>query len=722
MDNKDVLAVLDFLGIDLDDFNEAEPTGDNHSHMSDETPFSTQQQKSKSIKYRKVINRLMNVTLQCMGTIRLLVNELEKIRISLDSTDIDGTFRDSGTSNLIQRQVFVEAVKTMSDTILVGRDLDYHDPMKDLIDSFPWEFTLKNKESHWMILNWSIMSPFLSKLYTIENETSPIIIKFEKEKLLNYSTLIKNILKYYPLSITEIDKFGQHYLTYLIRIINSSNISLLEDILYYHKNCCKLYDGKGKLAIHYSSQYSQSVDILLLLAEGMGKPLNEIMATTVDDYGNLPIHTACLGNCSLSIFREILFNYPDGCKVKNYSSSLPLHLLSQYCTLSIDVPENVEKFKILISSFPKSLEIMDQNGLTPLQIAAFYNKNIDYIAILYEHFPQAISRPCNETGRLPLHYNTVYCHSSKIMKYLLDLYPDAVKVMDYNQRLPLHTLIARTENVTPSRLRCLRLLLDAFPFAVAMKDKDGQTPLDLARRNGLGDLIIRLLLKADPGQDPIALGELAYLASHAKYPDRRERTTRSRRRRHSSSDGHRSRRSHHRHGGGGGGRNRGGGRRRRSADSSRRSSRGGESETASFYTERDDGNESYYDSYSDDDDYFDEDEEDYSSYDESRRGGGGGGAGQGLDDYSTSQSQTQSQGQSQYSANDRRREDYRAAPGPGAGGPGRDLRDRGGSESLRERMNEGKISEGHNESVNGSSYYDDDYSRRDYSRASDDRS
>jgi ankyrin repeat protein len=646
MENKDVQAVLDLLGIDVNDFTEA---NENQSQASEETPFSTFHQKSKSIKYRKVINRLMNITLQCLGSIRLLVNELEKIRVSLDCTDIDGTFRDSGTSNLIQRQVFVEAVKTMSDTILVARDLDYHDPMKDLIDSFPWEFTLKNKDSHWLILDWSIMSPFLSKLYTIENETSPIIIKFEKEKLLNYSTLIKNVLKYYPLSITEIDKFGQHYLSYLIRIINSSNLSLLEDIFYYHKNCCKLYDGKGKLLIHYSSQYSQSLDIVLLIAEGMKKPLNEIMAVTVDDYGNLPLHTACYGNCSLTIFREILFNYPDACKVKNYSNALPLHLLSQYCNLpSLTVEENLEKFKILISSYPKALELPDQNGLIPLQIGCFYNKTIDYLELLYKHYPGAISKPCNETGRLPLHYNTVYCHSSKIMKYLIDLYPDAVKVLDYNQRLPLHTLIARTEYVTPSRLRCLRLLLEEYPYAVAMKDKDGQTPLDLAYRNGLGDLIIRLLLKADPSQDPTTLGELTYLASYAKYkethPLRGKQQRRGERKRGGgrgreeetkTSGGRRKKRSPR---GADAGRRREGDRGRNRRATSRRStetsfqtqrSGGGESGMNTYYLEKD-GRESYYDSYSeeedDDGDYYYSEEEGSEN-----RGGGRGGGGREVD-------------------------------------------------------------------------------------------
>jgi ankyrin repeat protein len=680
MDNNDVQAVLTFLGIDLDDF-----TG-NHSAFDDdnrsqETPFSTFYQKNKSNQLRKVINRVMNITLQCLGTVRLLVNELEKIRISLDCTDTDGSYRDNGVSHLIQRQIFVSAVKTIGDTILVGKDLDYHDPMKDLVDSFPWEFSLKNKDSHWLLLNWSIMSPFLSKLYINDQETSSLILKMEEEKMLSYHSLIKNILKYYPLSITEIDKFGQHYLSYLIRIIDylpksittssSSGNNLLEDILYYHKNCCKLYDGKGKLAIHYASHYCQSIDTLLTITEGMNKPLNEIMFNTVDDIGNLPLHIACYGNCSITVFREILFNYPDAVKVKNYHDSLPIHILSQYCyhhpsagksstnkgrggggrSQEDDgdgkegedddgqdgihpISDNLEKFRLLISSYPLGLEIPDGNGLIPLQIAAFYNRCVEYHHFLFEHYPNAISKTVNETGRLPLHYNTVYCYSSKIMKYLLDVYPDAIKVMDYNQRLPIHTLIARTEYVTPSRLRCLRLLLDEYPISANMRDKDGQTPLDLARRNDLGDLIIRLLLKADPSQDPVALGEITYIASAAKYKEKvKDREHRARqkekqgrqyrkeyreRRERRKDEKERRRDDRHRHQPSPDRRRR---HRRRSTDSSvsRRlnrgggaggdtSSRGDQSEITSYFDDKTQDTNTYYDSY---DEYSDEGNDDY---------------------------------------------------------------------------------------------------------------
>lgn len=664
MENRDVQSVLDFLGIDPEEYlSTRDEVKDEATHRSQE-PFSPYQQKARAMQYRRVINRLMNITLQCLGSIRLLVNELEKIRVSLDTTDIDGTHRDSGTTHYLQRQLFVQAIKTIGDTILVGKDLDYHDPMKDLIDSFPWEYSLtRHTESHWLLLDWALMSPFLSRLYSPSEDStqSPLILQLEKDKSLHYTSLIKNILKYYPVSITEIDKFGQHYLSYLIRSADiilantntpiTTNHSLLEDVIQYHKNCCKLYDGKGKLAIHYAAHYSQSVETLLIISEGMKKPLTDIMYNTVDDLGNLPLHHACYGNCSLAVFREILFNYPDAVKIPNNQDALPIHILSQYAyapltsanalptinpshsrtggpvsqvppsSTSSLITDNLEKFRLLISSYPQGLETLDGNGLIPLQIAAFYSKSLDYIKFLYEQYRMAISRPCNDTGRLPLHYNTVYCYSSKIMKYLIDLFPDSVKVMDYNQRLPLHTLIARTEYMTPGRMRCLRLLLEEYPFGAAMRDKDGQTPLDLARRNELGDLVERLLLRADPGQDPIALGELTYIASQAKFGgDGGEKKEDFHR--HNNNRGHNQRRppkprqSRHakdrrRDGDARGDKDRSRRRkgkitarsgRRYSRDSRASTSRTADSEAISYYDDKDAESNTYYDSYDSEDD------------------------------------------------------------------------------------------------------------------------
>lgn len=75
MDDKDVKAVLRMCGLVEDSNDEA-----------------SERQYSRD----EVIPRLMNITLQCLGAIRQLVVEQEKVRVSKDCNDIDGTNRDDG--------------------------------------------------------------------------------------------------------------------------------------------------------------------------------------------------------------------------------------------------------------------------------------------------------------------------------------------------------------------------------------------------------------------------------------------------------------------------------------------------------------------------------------------------------------------------------------------------------------------------------------------------
>ncbi len=111
----------------------------------------------------------------------------------------------------------------------------------------------------------------------------------------------------------------------------------------------------------------------------------------------------------------------------------------------------------------------------------------------------------------------VFIFHKKVMAYLIDAYPDGAQTFDVNRRLPLHNCIARCTYMNPARLRCLRLLLEIYPPGAGMAGTDGRTPLDIARRDRHGDLVLRLLLRADPTQDPIALGEISYVASRMKY-------------------------------------------------------------------------------------------------------------------------------------------------------------------------------------------------------------
>lgn len=445
------------------------------------------------------IAHLMNMTLQCLGAIRTLVVESEEIRISCDSTDIDGTQRDSGNAQHLQRQVFAQAVNTMTSTIVVARELDHRDPIKTLVESFPWKPNLLSNQ--WLMLQWQLMD--LPSIDDVQDE--------ENENHRHYLSMTKDVVRYYPHSLSEIDKFGQHYLYYAIQ---SQSLPALRLFLRYHPKILHLADHHGRLPIHYVVMYGQQLEAVFIIAEQMQRGLDDLAINLRDGYGNSLLHLASGGEGIDSIQQEILFAYPEGVKVKNNDGQLPLHVAAGSA-------RSVKKCQRLFSAYPQAISWADNRGLMPLHQAAMSNAHIDIHRYLWQCYPDAMKIPLPMNGRIPLHYATVKCLSTPILRWMLEVYPHGARVMDSNQRLALHNLIARCPGKglawTPLRLQCLRVLLEAYPIAASFRDRSGSSPLDLAKRDGHGDLVLRLLLRADPKQDPEGLAEITYLASKAKF-------------------------------------------------------------------------------------------------------------------------------------------------------------------------------------------------------------
>ena len=136
-------------------------------------------------------------------------------------------------------------------------------------------------------------------------------------------------------------------------------------------------------------------------------------------------------------------------------------------------------------------------------IACYYNKSYEIIKYIYDSYPQAISKTDDST-RLPLFYAVIQCHSYHIIEYLLERYPISVQSYDKYKRLPLHYFIARnslTIENNPMKLKILRLLLELYPYAVSMNGHDNINSYELAKREGLSDALLVLLLDCEPTLD-----------------------------------------------------------------------------------------------------------------------------------------------------------------------------------------------------------------------------
>ena len=106
------------------------------------------------------------------------------------------------------------------------------------------------------------------------------------------------------------------------------------------------------------------------------------------------------------------------------------------------------------------------------------------VALLEAHPPAAIVR--DSFGRTPLHWACMNVDTTwskgggQAARIIAETNPDAVSMVDSEQRTALHALVARCHGAIP--LDLLSLLLSRDPSVVDQKDVVGDTPLDIVQR------------------------------------------------------------------------------------------------------------------------------------------------------------------------------------------------------------------------------------------------
>jgi ankyrin repeat protein len=121
-----------------------------------------------------------------------------------------------------------------------------------------------------------------------------------------------------------------------------------------------------------------------------------------------------------------------------------------------------------------------RGGRLPIHLAIIKGASHEIIQYLCQARPQALHK-ADEELNYPLHYAAMY-GSSSLVRLLVQAYPQACRVTNGRDRLPLHLLCARcfvsdADTVTPQDLQ---LVLDAFPEAAQACDRFGRMPLHLA--------------------------------------------------------------------------------------------------------------------------------------------------------------------------------------------------------------------------------------------------
>ncbi len=198
------------------------------------------------------------------------------------------------------------------------------------------------------------------------------------------------------------------------------------------------------------------------------------------------------------IMQHIIQNYPDTLTTLDISDSLPLHICALDGTLDM--------FMIMMTTNPGALNWVAGELGTVAHLACWNYSSEDYSILNYicQFHPECLAIP-DINGRLVLHRllsrRDTEKYTMESMLAVYTAYPNAIRIKDNTELLPLHSLIqdGYDERERPNEtllLPSLRFLLKEYPDAVV-----NMLPPDGFKYEHLPESAIRIILRVNPNLD-----------------------------------------------------------------------------------------------------------------------------------------------------------------------------------------------------------------------------
>ena len=226
----------------------------------------------------------------------------------------------------------------------------------------------------------------------------------------------------------------------------------------------------------------------------------------------LPLHTALMYHATVEVVLLLIEVYPEAARVDNALH----HAIERKRSKSENLLSVV---KALIDIYPEGVKER-YNGRLPLTSSLHMGGTDDEVLALLAAYPQAAedkqddlndsdNNPDAESetlqegdplllSPLPLHYAIMEMRSQKVLKALLDAYPDAAKEKNpQTGNLPLHDALEDAMKRQEAE-EVILLLLNAYPQAAKEKMKDGRLPIEVCAKNKASEGLMLALYKANP--------------------------------------------------------------------------------------------------------------------------------------------------------------------------------------------------------------------------------
>ena len=240
----------------------------------------------------------------------------------------------------------------------------------------------------------------------------------------------------------------------------------------------------------------------------------------LDGVGRTPLNIACFNeNMTLEVVQFIFNLWPGALSLRHHHRGgglLPIHFLC-FCNDGI---ASLEILRFMLSINPNLPRERDEevDSNLPIHHAVYGSKSTAFCKVLIDAYPESLRVGTGSSNSLPIHEA---CISSKCyideVQHMLELDPDLINARDRRGQLPIHCAARGRENVRivelllkydpdaaskettgedrslPIHLACyhgsylgrieaVQVLYDACPHAILVRDQNGKTPLELAKK------------------------------------------------------------------------------------------------------------------------------------------------------------------------------------------------------------------------------------------------
>jgi ankyrin repeat protein len=250
------------------------------------------------------------------------------------------------------------------------------------------------------------------------------------------------------------------------------------------------------------------------------------------------IHEECKNQCRSSIILQRIELYPHSLEVVDEGGFLPLHLLLDNESSTIDIA------LMMIEKYPAALRQQSSNGQLPLHIECRNQRRSSIITKCIELYPEALAmvdeaylplhwlfwsessssedalmmiekypaalQHQNECDFLPIHVECIHQCRSTIISKCIELYPDSLSKADGDGDMCLHMLLGNGSSSIEDAL----MMMEKYPLALQHPNTDGEVPLHIECWNQGRLPVISKCIELYPESLAVAQEEQRYLPLH----------------------------------------------------------------------------------------------------------------------------------------------------------------------------------------------------------------